>query len=96
MDVYRKPTKRVRHLSNGKVESPYVARCEDGYTRRIYEHWKAIKKHGSIDSKKWEIPLVMLIKGRVIPVGSVTARVYTISGKEYTLCPKGNVNPAVS
>lgn len=68
MKILRKNTKRENGVRNGMRETKYMVKREgDTCYRRIYEHWSRINKHGSDDTKRWEVPLVIKVKGELLP-----------------------------
>lgn len=66
--AFKRPTKRNPRWRGSRIESPYMVRLVgDLQKHRVYEDWGNIKnKHG--DPRKWIIPLVIIVKGVVIPL----------------------------
>lgn len=69
--VWRKSTQRGVTFTHGRCESPWMLKLEgDTAKRRVYENWAAIDKRGSSNSKRWIVPLVIIVKGEVVTLSA--------------------------
>lgn len=68
--MFRKLPLRDNGVVRGMRASPYMIRLEQrGPSRRVYEAWDQLEKHGSENPRKWSpVPLVYMVKGVRVPL----------------------------